>query len=53
MDRFNKALRLLARVSKADLREILEKDKMSKVGKPKRGPRPHASASDHVSGETD
>jgi hypothetical protein len=40
MKRFDDALRRVLRVTKAELKELLAQDEASKVGKPKRGPKP-------------
>lgn len=40
MRNFSTALRRIMRVSKADLSEAMEKEKASRQGKPKRGPKP-------------
>jgi hypothetical protein len=53
MKRFNSALRRVVSVSKSDLQKLLAEEKMSKVGKPRPGPRPRSSASDHVSRDID
>ena len=52
MDRFNDGLRQVLSVSKTDLHRLLEKDKASKAGKVKRGPKPKSSASARVSRES-
>jgi len=41
MEKFNSALRQVLQASKSDLKRLLAKDAESKVGKPKRGPKPH------------
>jgi hypothetical protein len=40
MQRFNVALRRVMHVSKDDLNRRMEKEKASREGKPKRGPKP-------------
>jgi hypothetical protein len=40
MEAFNSALRQVLEASKSDLKRLLAKDAASKVGKPKRGPKP-------------
>lgn len=47
--RFQGALRGVLRVSKDDLNQMLADEKICNQGKPKRGPKPKTSASDHVS----
>ena len=42
MKRFDDALRRVLRVTKAELKELLAQDEASKVGKPKRGPKPRS-----------
>jgi hypothetical protein len=53
MRRFNKALRRVVSVSKTDLQKLLAEERESKVGKQKRGPRPHSSVSDPSSTGSD
>lgn len=53
MGRFNDALRRAVSVSKADLQKLLAEEKMSKISKPKPGPRPKSSASVRASAESD
>jgi hypothetical protein len=50
--RFDRAMRDILKVSKTDLKQMLEEEKIANAGKPKRGPKPkHSSASGHASGE--
>lgn len=44
MQRFNDALRSVLQVSKADLNQMLEAERLAKVGKPKPGPKPKTSS---------
>jgi hypothetical protein len=39
---FQEALRRVLRVSKDDLKRLIEEDKQAKAGKPKRGPKPRS-----------
>jgi hypothetical protein len=48
---FQNALRSVLQVSKVDLNRMLAEEKIANAGKPKRGPKPRSSASDHVSGD--
>jgi hypothetical protein len=48
MRRFENALRSVLRVSKTDLNQMLAAEKLANAGKPKRGPKPKTSASDHA-----
>jgi hypothetical protein len=48
---FDNAMHRVLRVSKAELQRRLEADKLANQGKPKRGPKPKASASDHAATE--
>ncbi|MGO9517707.1 MAG: hypothetical protein ACLPND_11725 [Candidatus Korobacteraceae bacterium] len=50
---FQNALRSVLQVSKADLNRMLAEEKAANAGKPKRGPKPKTSASDHASDATD
>jgi hypothetical protein len=50
---FQNALRTVLQVSKTDLNRMLAEEKIANAGKPKRGPKPHSSASGHASHETD
>lgn len=45
---FEDALRQVVRVSKTDLNRMLAEEKIANAGKPKRGPKPKSSASDHA-----
>ena len=45
---FQNALRRVLQVSKTDLNRMLAEEKIANAGKPKRGPKPHSSASGHV-----
>jgi len=50
--RFDSAMRTILQVSKADLKLMLEEEKIANAGKPKRGPKPkHPSASGHAASE--
>ncbi len=51
MDRFNSALRSVLSVSKIELQQRLEADKLANADKPKRGPKPKTSASGHAASE--
>ena len=53
MDRFNDALRQAMRVSKADLKALLERDRVTPLVPQKRGRRPKPVASGPASGDTD
>ncbi len=44
-ERFNSALKQVLQVSKTDLKQMLAEEKLASAGKPKRGPKPHSSAS--------
>jgi len=46
--KFDNAMRRVLHVSKAELKQRLEAEKLANAGKPKRGPKPKASASDHA-----
>jgi hypothetical protein len=48
---FENAMRAILRAPKADVDRVLAEEKAERATKPKRGPKPHSSASDHVSGE--
>jgi hypothetical protein len=50
--RFDSAMRDILKVSKTDLKQMLEAEKIANAGKPKRGPKPKHSPSalDRVSG---
>ncbi|MGC2109893.1 MAG: hypothetical protein WA655_10275 [Candidatus Korobacteraceae bacterium] len=50
---FQNALRTILQVSKTDLNRMLTEEKAANAGKPKRGPKPHSSASAHASGDKD
>jgi hypothetical protein len=45
---FSDALRKVLQVSKTDLNRMLADEKLANAGKPKRGPKPKLSASDHA-----
>lgn len=49
--RFDDAMRSILQVSKTDLNQMLTEEKAAKAGKPKRGPKPKTSVSDHASGD--
>jgi hypothetical protein len=51
LDRFHGALRGVLQTSKQDLNNMLTAEKIANEGKPKRGPKPHSSASDRACGE--
>lgn len=46
---FDNAVRQVLSVSKEELHRRIEAEKQANAGKPKRGPKPKTSASDHVS----
>ncbi len=48
---FQNALRQVLSVSKQELNRRIAADNASRAGKPKRGPKPHSSASGHASGD--
>ena len=50
---FENAMRAIMRAPKADVERVLAEEKAERATKPKRGPKPHSSASDHASGERD
>lgn len=50
---FSTALRKVLQVSKNDLRRMLEDEKKENANKPKRGPKPKASALGHACDSTD
>ncbi len=50
---FQTALRKVLQVSKADLNRMLTEEKIANAGKPKRGPKPKTSPSDHASDGND
>jgi hypothetical protein len=50
--RFQRALRRVLHVSKDDLNQMLEDEKIRNQGKPKRGPKPRHSSSGRVSDST-
>jgi len=52
-DRFQTALRSVGQVSKNDLEHMLADEKIANAGKPKRGPKPRTSASDHAVSDKD
>jgi hypothetical protein len=51
--RFDNAMRTILQVSKTDLNQMLAEEKTANAGKPKRGPKPKISASDHAVSDTD
>jgi hypothetical protein len=51
--RFESALRQVLSVSKVELANRIEQEKVANAGKPKRGPKPKSSASARVSGGSD
>jgi len=46
---FENAMRAILRAPRADVERVLEEERAERAMKPKRGPKPHSSASDHVS----
>jgi hypothetical protein len=52
-ERFENALRQILQVSKTDLNRMMEEEKQANTGKPKRGPKPKVSISDHASEKRD
>jgi hypothetical protein len=50
---FSAALGKVLKVSKNDLNRLLAEEKKANSGKPKRGPKPKTSPSDHVSDSSD
>jgi hypothetical protein len=50
---FENAMRAIMRAPKADVTRILAEEKAERATKPKRGPKPHSSASGHASGDKD
>jgi hypothetical protein len=48
---FQNALRQVLSVSKTELNRRIAEEKAVNAGKPKRGPKPHSSASGHASGD--
>jgi hypothetical protein len=50
-ENFDNAMRRVLHVSKEELQRRLEAEKQANAGKPKRGPKPKTSASDHVSSQ--
>ena len=48
---FDTAMRRVLSVSKDELRRRIEADKREHEGRPKRGPKPKTSASDHASSD--
>jgi len=46
---FQDALRKVLQVSKHDLNRMIAEEKQANAGKPKRGPKPKTSVSDHAS----
>lgn len=53
MRAFESGLRQILTVSKSELEEREKQYQAERAGKPKRGPKPHSSASDHASGDED
>jgi hypothetical protein len=49
---FENAMRAIMRAPKADVERVLEEERAERATKPKRGPKPHSSASGHACGET-
>jgi len=49
-EKFDSAMRRVLTVSKAELRRRIDADKLAHADRPKRGPKPKTSASDHASG---
>ncbi len=52
MQIFRTALRSVLHLSKNDLNRMLAAEKIANQDKPKRGPKPRSSASDHASNKT-
>ena len=48
---FDNAMRRVLTVSKAELQQRLDAEKLANAGKPKRGPKPKTSVSGHASGD--
>ncbi len=53
MRAFNAGLRQILTVSKSDLAVREEQYQAERATKPRRGPKPHSSVSDHASGDMD
>jgi hypothetical protein len=53
MRAFKDGLRQILTVSKAELSEREKQYQAERAGKPKRGPKPHSSASGHASNDED
>ncbi len=51
MKRFESALKSVLSVSKTELQQRLEAEKIANADKPKRGPKPKTSASGHAASE--
>jgi hypothetical protein len=49
-EKFDRAMRRVLTVSKDELQRRIEADKLAHADRPKRGPKPRTSASDHASG---
>jgi hypothetical protein len=47
--KFTEAMDGLMRVPHSEIKKAMEREKQANAGKPKRGPKPHSSASDHAS----
>ena len=47
-ENFDNAMRRVLQVSKTELQRRLDADKLARADKPKRGPKPKTSASDHA-----
>ncbi len=48
---FDSAMRSVLQVSKAELQQRLDAEKLANAGKPKRGPKPKTSASGHAASD--
>lgn len=49
--KFDTAMRRVLHVSKEELQRRLDAEKLARADKPKRGPKPKTSASDHASSD--
>jgi hypothetical protein len=50
-ENFDNAMRRVLTVSKTELQRRLDAEKQARANKPKRGPKPKTSASDHVASD--
>ena len=50
---FESAMRAILRAPKVEVDRVLAEEKAERATKPKRGPKPHSSASGRVSGDSD